>query len=74
MQELMKDRCPKCGGDRAVVIISVPLTDGVMLVQPNRRSNWSEKKNRTELEAVACVQCGYTEFYAREPGKLAPDS
>ncbi len=65
--------CPKCAGKRTSAFLTS--YGGVQLVQERHGSiDALFGKNRSDLDAIVCINCGYTEFYARKPKNLLPDS
>jgi predicted nucleic-acid-binding Zn-ribbon protein len=72
--------CPKCGStsivERASVIVSVEGHDNSVNLRIDAKPDalFFKGAARTRLDAFTCVQCGFTEFYAREPAQLAEAS
>ena len=60
-------RCPKCEQDRIWVEAAAP---GDILV--GQRGQWGglSIRQRSTCKALMCVECGYTELYARYPKAL----
>jgi predicted nucleic-acid-binding Zn-ribbon protein len=60
--------CRNCGSTTIWTDVHTPGTRGIYLQQINGSILWGPK--RTELAALMCTECGYTELYAYEPKKL----
>ena len=66
-QEAERPRCPKCGGEMVATKIMAPF-GAPFVARRERRVVWPTQ--RSHFDALTCVQCGYTEHYAREPSNL----
>jgi predicted nucleic-acid-binding Zn-ribbon protein len=58
----MKPNCPKCNSERW-------MTDLVVSGEPYVcvKITWSTNVGVTQFLAQMCADCGYTEFYAKDP-------
>ncbi len=67
--------CPECGGQRVQVSISTIAPGNLIQVTQLKRktSLFSSKSNQSYLNALACINCGYTAIYAKQPSNLIPD-
>jgi predicted nucleic-acid-binding Zn-ribbon protein len=71
-------KCPKCGSSNVIPDVSVldpgrfGKGDGVLhaVVDERPKARLFKGEVQSRLEAVVCGDCGYTEFYAKEPGAL----
>lgn len=61
--------CAKCGGPTTIAAFAAFMNSGV-LYPPGKRFT----RRFSRLRTVVCLRCGYTEWYAEEPDKVAPDS
>ncbi len=72
--------CPKCGStsivERAAVMASVRGQDNSVNLRIDAKPDalFFKGAARSRLDAFVCVQCGFTEFYARDPAQLAEAS
>lgn len=68
--------CPKCGStsilERAAVMASTKYEDAPvnLRIDTDPDALFFKGAARTPLKALICAQCGFTEFYARNPAKL----
>lgn len=61
--------CPKCGSVSVEVAVNSAYFS---ITQFQRDPGILGNKNRTIIRAFACTNCGYIEFYAKEPQKIIP--
>ncbi|GCE28552.1 hypothetical protein KDA_40360 [Dictyobacter alpinus] len=64
MQEALSAPCPKCHGKRTMTELLA--RDFLKLVRPRTMGFW--RKDRLDLKGIVCINCGYTELYAENPG------
>jgi len=69
-------RCAKCGGspvieEARVVVQGEGEMDVKLRVDAHPDAKLFKHASRTPLKAFICVNCGYTEFYAKDPASLA---
>lgn len=69
--------CPKCGSTavvrdaKAIDHYDYGIANDMQVgVQRNPQAWIFKNEVRSTLSAYVCGECGYTEFYADEPGKL----
>lgn len=72
MQEEQLSPCPKCGERFIPTQLANEggrgFTSPRPIVRPRKRPLFSVAKSY--LQTLTCSNCGYTEIYASEPGKL----
>ena len=65
--------CPECGGERTFTKYNKQyLNREIKLVQPSSAYGFLMDMNSSPLDALTCLSCGYTTFYAARPDKLRP--
>jgi predicted nucleic-acid-binding Zn-ribbon protein len=67
-------RCPKCDHPEVLHAPEVRDSNYDSLALAGRYSAYSKwtREEQGGLEAYMCMECGYTEFYVREPRKVDP--
>lgn len=61
--------CPKCGGPR----FEASPVNQVRLLRSGGSAFMNAIRHFSELDAVVCERCGFTELYAQSPEKLRPE-
>jgi len=65
--------CPKCSTTRLLHVTEVADSDGEYEVATFKVARVKGRGRAGEIEAYVCRQCGYTEFYTRDPGTIQVD-
>ena len=63
---MSRTRCPECGGALEHTVLS-----GVVSLK--RRRSVMASGRVSALNALTCVECGRTDLYAADPGRLFSD-
>ena len=68
--------CPKCGSKEILEGVSMNTLGeggpaGLIAFRLEETQGFLKKSTRVEAKAWICGDCGYSEIYAEEPGKLA---
>lgn len=80
MQNPETKPCLECGGDRVFVSTVVRGTSGlpgnIIFQQPRRSVSFfgkNKRSNNSSSQALVCLQCGHTTFFATQTENLIPD-